>query len=209
VDTGFPVSGTGADTTIWSVAVQSTNQYILIGGDFNSYNGRVPGRVARLKTDGTLDAAFVVAAGGINGTVYSVAEQSDGRVLIGGNFNTYNSIARGYVARLNADGSLDSGFLATGAGANTQVNSLAIQNDGKVLIGGNFTTYDDGTVHTRRYVARLNTDGSLDGSFLATGAGADGYVRSVVQQSNGMILVGGDFSSYNGTSRGKIARIWD
>ncbi len=101
--------------------------------------------------------------------MYSVAVQSDGKVLIGGTFTTYNGTSRGYVARLNSDGSLDTAF-ATGAGANSQVNSVAVQSDGKILIGGDFTTYN-GTSRVR--VARLNSDGSLDTGFLATGAGAN------------------------------------
>ena len=72
----------------------------------------------------------------------SVAVQSDGKVLIGGGFTTYNGTSRGYVARLNSDGSLDTGFLATGAGADNLVTSVAVQSDGKVLIGGSFTTYN-------------------------------------------------------------------
>jgi uncharacterized delta-60 repeat protein len=111
--------------------------------------------------------------------VNSIAVQSDGKVLIGGLFTSYNGTSRGYVARLNTDGSLDTGFLATGAGAGgltyPDVNSIAVQSDGKVLIGGLFTSYN-GT--SRGYVARLNTDGSLDTGFLATGAGATGGVNT-------------------------------
>ncbi|MGD0728209.1 MAG: delta-60 repeat domain-containing protein, partial [Spirochaetia bacterium] len=85
-------------------------------------------------------------------SVNAVAMQSDGKILIGGWFTTYNGASRGSVARLNSDGSLDTGFLATGAGANNYVNSIAVQSDGKVLIGGGFITYN-GT--SREYTARL------------------------------------------------------
>jgi uncharacterized delta-60 repeat protein len=136
--------------------------------------------------------------------VNSVAVQSDGKVLIGGEFTTYNGTSRGYVARLNTDGSLDTGFLATGAGANGAVNSVAVQSDGKVLIGGDFTTYN-GT--SRGHVARLNSDGSLDSGFLATGAGANGAVISLLVQSDGKVLIGGNFPAYNGTARGSVARL--
>ena len=102
-------------------------------------------------------------------------------------------------------GDLDTTFLATGAGATGAVNSIAVQSDGKVLIGGLFTSYN-GT--SRGYVARLNTDGSLDTGFLATGAGANGLVYSVaVQPGDGKILIGGGFTTYNGTSRGFVARL--
>ncbi len=72
----------------------------------------------------------------------SFAAQSDGKILIGGVFTTYNGTSRGYVARLNSDGSLDTGFLATGVGASGLVCSIAVQSDGKILIGGDFTTYN-------------------------------------------------------------------
>jgi uncharacterized delta-60 repeat protein len=138
--------------------------------------------------------------------VRSVAVQSDGKVLIGGSFGTYNGTSRGFVARLNSDGSLDTGFLATGAGANDIVTSVAVQSDGKVLIGGSFGTYN-GT--SRGFVARLNSDGSLDTGFLATGAGASDTVYSVAVQSDGKVLIGGVFTTYNGTSRGHVARLWN
>jgi uncharacterized delta-60 repeat protein len=201
LDAGF-AAGAGANFYIYSVAVQSDSK-ALIGGAFASYSGAGRGFIARLISDGTLDTSFLASGPGANNVVNSVAMQSNGQILIGGNFTTYNSTIRGYLARLNTDGSIDTGF-ATGPGANTNVNSVAMQSDGKVLIGGNFTTYDS---TSRGYVARLNTDGSLDTSFLATGAGANGVVYSVAVQSDGKILIGGGFTTYNGISRGYIARL--
>src|SRR5208283_1160375 len=134
------------------------------------------------------------------------AVQSDGRILIAGGFTTYNGISRGYVARLNTDGSLDTSFLGSGAGANGYMHSVAEQSVGTILIGGNFTTYN-GT--NRGYVARLNADGSLDTSFLGSGAGANGTVYSAVAQSAGKVLIGGAFTTCNGTSRGSVARLFN
>jgi uncharacterized delta-60 repeat protein len=205
LDTGFLATGTGADSYVISVAVQSDGK-VLIGGSFGTYNGTSRGNVARLNSDGSLDTGFLATGAGANGAVRSVAVQSDGKVLIGGYFTTYNGASRGNVARLNSDGSLDTGFLATGAGADSYVYSFAVQSDGKVLIGGGFSTYN-GT--SRGYVARLNSDGSLDTGFLATGVGADGSVSSIAVQSDGKVLIGGGFSTYNGTSRGNVARLWN
>jgi len=210
LDTGFLATGAGANNGVYSVAVQPSDGKILIGGLFTSYNGTSRGCVARLNTDGSLDTGFLATGAGAGSVtspyrVDSIAVQSDGKILIGGLFTSYNGTSRGYVARLNTDGSLDTGSLATGAGANSEVWSIAVQSDGKVLIGGNFTTYN-GT--GRGYVARLNTDGSLDTGFLATGAGANGLVYSVaVQPGDGKILIGGGFTTYNGTSRGFVARL--
>jgi uncharacterized delta-60 repeat protein len=203
LDNGF-APGAGANGVVYSVAVQSDGN-VLIGGSFTTYNGTSRGHVARLNTDGSLDIGFATGVGAMGSGVNAVAVQSDGNVLIGGIFPTYNGISRGCVARLLTDGSLDTGF-ATGAGAGNQVSSVAVQSDGKILIGGTFTTYD-GT--SRGYVARLLTDGSLDTGFLATGAGTNTYVNSAAVQSDGKIIIGGQFTTYNGTSRGYLARVWN
>jgi uncharacterized delta-60 repeat protein len=205
LDTGFLATGAGSDSSVYSVAVQSDGK-VLIGGAFTAYNGTSRGRVARLNSDGSLDTSFLATGAGANGNVYSIALQSDGKVLIGGDFSTYNGTSRGYVARLNSDGSLDTSFLATGAGADISVNAVAMQSDGKILIGGWFTTYNGAS---RGSVARLNSDGSLDTGFLATGAGANNYVNSIAVQSDGKVLIGGGFITYNGTSREYTARLWN
>src|SRR5206468_1632456 len=75
--------------------------------------------------------------------------------------------------------------------------------DGKIIIGGDFTTYS-GT--TRNRIARINADGTLDASFNP-GTGASGTVYSTAVQSDGKIIIEGSFTSYNGTGRNRIARV--
>jgi uncharacterized delta-60 repeat protein len=193
--------GTGANNRVSSVAVQSDGK-ILIGGDFTNYNNTSRNRIARLNADGTLDTTFNPGTGA-NNRVSSVAVQSDGKILIGGNFTTYNGTARNRIDRLNAAGTLDTSF-NPGTGANLRVYSVAVQSDGKILIGGDFTTYN--TTSSRNRIARLNADGTLDTTF-APGTGANFKVNSVAVQSDGKILIGGDFTSYNGTTRNYIARL--
>ena len=202
LDTGF-IPGTGASSTVWSVAVQG-NGKILIGGDFALYNSTGRNRIARLNADGSLDTGFSPGTGvdGTSSTIRTVAVQGDGKVLIGGSFITYNGTGRSNIARLNTDGSLDTGF-DPGTGANGTVYSIAVQGDGKVLIAGSFTQYN-GT--GRNYIARLNADGSLDTGFNP-GTGASGVVWGVVVQGDGKILIGGSFTQYNGTGRNLIARL--
>jgi uncharacterized delta-60 repeat protein len=204
LDTSFLATGAGVNGYVNSLAVQ-TDGKVLIAGVFSTCNGTARGCVARLNTDGTLDTSFLATGAGTNYEVWSIAVQTDGKILIGGEFPTYNGIARGHVARLNTDGSLDASFLAAGSGASGSVHSLAVQTDGKILIGGYFSTYND-TLEGN--LARLNTDGSLDTSFLG-GGGANSIVYSVAMQADGKILIGGTFSTYNGTARGGIARVWN
>jgi uncharacterized delta-60 repeat protein len=143
---------------------------------------------------------------GANFAVKVAAVQADGKIVIGGNFTNYNGVPRTFIARINADGSIDQGFspgFNPSAGANNYVNTIAIQPDGKIVIGGDFTSYL-GT--SRNRIARLNANGSIDASFNP-GTGADNSIGTAVLQPNGKIIIGGDFTSYNGTSRNRIARL--
>src|SRR6185503_2093126 len=162
------------------------------------------GNIARFNADGSLDSTFLSSGVGANGDVFSVVVQADGKILLFGDFTTVNGAARNRIARLNSDGTLDFSFLATGTGANLAVNAAALQSDGKITIGGRFTTIN-GT--TRNRMARLNSDGTLDNSFLATGSGINGEVLSLALQADGKTVIGGFFTSVNGTGRNGIARL--
>ncbi len=70
----------------------------MIGGCFSSYNGRSRNRIARLNSDGSLDTGFDPGTGADN-WVQSVAVQSDGKILIGGGFTSYNGTSRNRIAR--------------------------------------------------------------------------------------------------------------
>ena len=155
----------------------------------------------RLNADGSLDTSFNPGSGA-NSVVTSIALQPDNKIIIGGEFTSYNGTARNYIARLNADGSLDTSF-NPGSGANSTVYSVALQPDNKIIIGGEFTSYN-GTARNR--LARLNADGSLDTSFNP-GSGASNTVYSIALQPDNKIIIGGYFTSYNGTDRNRLARL--
>ena len=152
----------GANSFVRALAVQPDGR-VLIGGEFTTVNGASRNRIARLNVDGSLDTTFLNGLAGADSLVRSLAVQPDGRVLIGGSFATVNGVSRNRTARLNADGSLDATFLIGVAGVDSLVCSLALQDDGRVLIAGNFTTVNE---VSRNRIARLNASGSLDTSFL-------------------------------------------
>jgi uncharacterized delta-60 repeat protein len=185
-----------ADGAVYSIALQSDGK-ILIGGDFTSVGGTPRNHIARLNPDGSVDTFDPNA----NNTVRSIAIQSDGKILIGGDFTNVGGTARNHIARLNPDGSVDTTF---DPDANGTVFSIAVQSDGKILIGGAFTTLNGGTI-TRRRIARLNPDGSVD----TFDPNADNTVRSIAVQLDGKILIGGDFTTLNGgtITRRRIARL--
>lgn len=248
LDTSFH-TGTGANSLILAATLQS-DQKILIGGGFMSYNGTARNNIARLNADGSLDPSFDPGSGA-NSTVYALAVQPDGKILVGGNFTTFNGTTMNYLARLNADGSLDPGF-TPGTGPDGYIYTIALQGDGKILIGGSFMSYNgtavnnfarintdgslDGTFSSgtngevftiavrydgkifvggaftvylstvRNYFAALNSDGSLDNGFFHS-TEANDVVRSIAVDPGGMILVGGNFTTYNGIARNRIARL--
>jgi uncharacterized delta-60 repeat protein len=141
-----------APTFVYAVAVQSDGK-ILVGGGFTAFKGANRNGIARLNANGSLDNGFNPGAG-TDGSVSSVALQRDGKVLIGGSFTSVNGTNRNNIARLDANGSLDSSF-DPGTGADGIVRSIVLQPDGKVLIGDEFTTVN-GVV--RLQVARLCGD---------------------------------------------------
>ena len=151
-----PVVVTGA---VFSVAVAPDGK-VLIAGDFTLVNGTNRNRIARLNQDGSLDIGFDPGAGA-NAIVYAVAAQPDGKALIGGDFTTYNRTNRNRIARLNLDGSLDTSF-EPGLGPNNTVFALAPLHDGKVLIGGSFSSVSG---LPRLGIARLAGDDPIDVTF--------------------------------------------
>lgn len=204
-DTTFNVTfGTTTTTTpvnIDSTTVQADGK-ILITGDFTHINGVPRRNFARLNADGNLDTTFNPGTGFDDG-VEQLVFQSDGKILAVGSFGRYNGTARTRIARINANGSLDTTFNAT---LNNYVAAAAIQADGKILICGSFTTVNGSA---RTGIARLNADGSLDNSFdpLLVGPYQIVYVNSILAQADGKIMFGGDFWTIYGYSRQGLARL--
>ena len=133
-------------------------------------------------------------ANGNGGTVYAVVEQPDGNAIIAGNFNSFDSNPYNRIVRVLANGYQDPTFLAPpNSGANDVINAMALQPDGRIIIGGNFTAFNGANRHG---IARLNSDGSVDTTFNP-GTGANGQVLSVALQANGQIVIAGSFSTVN------------
>lgn len=193
--------GDGADYWVTSVVLQGDGK-ALVQGEFSSVNGTQCNRLARLNVDGSLDANFHPICDQEE-RVYQVAVQEDGKVLVGGYFRTVNGSPRIGIKRLSSVGGQEASFSDPGGGANSTVWAMAVQQDGKALIGGDFTSVND---TPRNRVARLNPDGSLDPSFNP-GSGPSYNVGSVALQEDGKVVIGGLFSSVDGTPRNNVARL--
>ncbi len=191
--------GWGVDGPVYGVAVQPDAK-IVLGGEFVTVDGTVMSRVARLHEDGYLDSFFNPGAGP-DATVHAVAVQPDGRILLGGEFTSFNSATAPRVVRLTADGLIDPTF-DPGQGPNRVVRALAVGGNGSIVLGGDFLTV--GGV-SRPGIARLTADGSLDPTF-DPGAGAPGGVLAVAVQPDGKVVAGGTFSSAGGANYPFLAR---
>ena len=196
--------------------VVQTDGKVLFGGSFLSVGSTTVNGFTRLNVDtlnGTYELASVDstfnqggAGVGAGSTINAIAIQSDGKILIAGTFGTYNGISRLGIARLNTNGTLDTSFDPI-TGINYNIYAIAVQTDGKILIGGMFTTYNG---VSRKGIARLNSNGSLDTTFnpgLGM-AGGNLLVKTIALQTDGKIIVGGDFTSYNGVTRNGIVRLY-
>ena len=199
-DSGFG-QGDGANDAIHDLAIQPDGKVILVGA-FASFNSVGMRRVARVNVNGTLDGGFSLPANGANNTVYAVALQPDGKPIIVGDLTTYQGVARDRIARLNTDGTLDITFDPM-AGADGSIRAVAVQPDGKIVIGGDFMQFN-GVACGR--LMRLNADGSVDAGFN-TGAGANNLVKHIAIRADGRILIGGTFTTVQGSARNRIAQL--
>ena len=197
---GTFVYGTGFSGITNSVEIQ-TDGKIIVGGGFNQYQGVSANGIIRLNSDGTKDLTFDNSIG-FNGQVFSIAIQSDGKILVGGFFTTYKGLTENFIIRLNSDGTKDLTF-DNSIGFNSAVSSIAIQPDGKILVGGDFTTYKS---VTNNFIIRLNSDGTKDLTF-DNSIGFDNQIQSIAIQSDGSIFCGGIFSSYKGYQNNCIVRL--
>jgi uncharacterized repeat protein (TIGR01451 family)/uncharacterized delta-60 repeat protein len=202
LDTTFAAQSQGADGTVWALAIDPNSGAILIAGEFASVNTFTRHYIARLLPDGTTDTSFNPGQGP-DGSVLAVSVQPDGRIIIGGEFTHVDGVALNHIARLNADGSLDSTF-APGTGFDGTVYALALQPDGNVVVGGAFQSFNN---YARPGLTRLDSFGNLDLSFL-TGAGANDAVYALALQPDGKVLLGGIFSMFNQTRRVGMARLF-
>ena len=245
---GFAPTGVGAGTGILCMGRRSDGN-IYIGGNFTTYNGTTVNGIALISpTDGSLIAGFATNTGtGLTtiapgpagvGEVFTMAVQADDKVLIGGTFEHFNTIPRVSIARVNTDGTLDLTFTpgdgpfdaATGdgvccdaGGVYPGVRSIKIDGGtGKIYVTGFFTGFQPGVApfyYDRRYLMRLNTNGTMDAAFDPTPGVANdncfftgGSSAWPIEFDGTKIIVGGNFTTYNvdnttTVTRNQIARL--
>ncbi len=154
---------------------------------------------------------------GLDGHLFTAAVQLDGKIIIGGYFDYLdrfgpNEVRRPQMARLNPDGTPDPDFFPS-PNAGADISALAVQEDGKILVGGIFTSFQPGgpdgggPVFERNGLARLHPDGTVDETFNADGNLVDGQVTCIKPQPDGTILISGWFENVDGQPRRRLARL--
>ncbi|MGC2239017.1 MAG: FG-GAP-like repeat-containing protein, partial [Pyrinomonadaceae bacterium] len=146
---GSTDQGINSTVDAWDLRAQPDGKSLIAKNNY----------IIRQNVNASQDALVSVTQ---NTTINAIALQPDGKILIGGTFSDVAGVPRGRIARLNADMTLDTTFNPPG-GANNLVFQILVQQDGKILIGGNFNAVNFDS--TKKYLARLNSDGSLDTSF--------------------------------------------
>jgi uncharacterized delta-60 repeat protein len=192
-----------------SLAIQSDGKIVVAG---YSYAGSLADfALARYNSNGSLDTTFdgdgkVTTDFGAGDSAYSVAIQSDGKIVVGGTSYSYNGSGNFALTRYNSNGSLDTTFDGDGkvttdlGSSHDEAYSLAIQSDGKIVVAG--SSYNGSNWDFA--LARYNSDGSIDTTFdgdgkVTTAVGSfDDTARSLAIQSDGKIVVAG--SSHNGSN---------
>ncbi len=198
VDNSF-VIWSGFNAQVRTIALQEDGK-MIVGWAIVNYNWANIYRIVRLNTNGSIDTSFNVWLG-FNNNIRSIAFQEDGKIILGGWFVVYNWTTTNRIIRINPDGSRDNSFVIW-SGFNEQINMVAIQPDGKILVGGLFTGYN-WTLANR--IARLNSNGSIDASFNMWNW-FDAQVVSLMTYNN-KIIIGWAFDFYNGTSINKLVRL--
>lgn len=177
-------------------------------GNFSKYDPATTNAVAILSSSGTADETFLGSLRGVN-SVYDAVEQSDGKIILVGNFTTWGNntgtgtVTVGRIIRLNTNGTIDSGF-NSGTGANGTIEKILLQSDGKIIIGGGFNAYNGAGANR---ILRLNSDGTRDTSFTIGAGFSSGTVNDMKLQSDGKIVIVGTFTSYAGSTVNRIVRL--
>lgn len=201
---------------ILSMIRQGQTGKVWVAGEFTLLNGLIRNRLIRFNTDanGTEDTAFYSNLGqGFNNKINVLVGTSDGKVFVGGAFTSFYDTsvgARQRFLRLNSDGSEDSTFNANlGTGFdNGEVKCIAVRFDGKILVGGSFTSFKG---NTRNRLVCLNSDGTEDTTFYnnmtnsVPSNGLNGDVNAIGVFGGNFCIVGGTFTSYTG-SGGTVTR---
>ncbi|MBX3732906.1 MAG: hypothetical protein KF791_09965 [Verrucomicrobiae bacterium] len=185
------------------VLVQADGR-ILVGGTFTRFNGESRAYLVRLLPDGSMDSSFQPKGGPTSNfvvAILSLAQQSDGRILMGGLFRKVDGLAMTNLARLNVDGTYDPTFRLS-RGASGPVTSVRVMEDDRLLVAGFFDTIGN---RSSPRIARLQADGTADPTFRSPNPDAE--IREIHPLPDGRILISGRFTKLGNVARRSLAML--
>jgi uncharacterized delta-60 repeat protein len=188
--------GTGANGYVRAMALQPDGK-ILLGGTFTVFRNYSQYYFTRLNASGTVDTSFNYG-GGANAMVNSISLETNGNVVLAGNFTMINSSNRSRVARLDKYGLVNASLAA--AGLNSAAYTAIGMPGGKLLAGGSFWT------PPKSGVVRLLVNGNPDISFDPGFGVTNGSVYSMVLDGS-QVIIGGSFNYVDVLPRSRVARI--
>ncbi|SHF90428.1 delta-60 repeat domain-containing protein [Flavobacterium segetis] len=194
--------GAGPSSTVITASLSDDNLW-YIGGSFVAFDSQTKGKLARIDQEGTLDVGYLTSGVGFDNSVLKVIVVPNNKIMAFGNFAKFNGSNATRIARLLNDGSSDTTFNVAGSGASATIRTAVVQADGRIIIGGSFSTYN-GVAANR--ICRIMPNGALDSSFINS-IGLSGTVNTLALQSDGKLIAGGSFITFNGTVVNRIVRL--
>jgi uncharacterized delta-60 repeat protein len=196
------ITGAGFNDAVHCIQLVAGGK-IMVGGSFTTFNGVPCNRICRLNADGTLDPTFNAALG-CDATVRDIQPVTGNKYVIGGDFTSAGGAGRNRLARLNFDGINDVTFNVGGSGVVGQVRTLALQTDGRVLVGGAIASYNG---VARSNLFRILATGAIDTGYMsAIGSGADGQVNDIAMVGTSHVVAGA-FNNMNGVFRSGLCKL--
>ncbi|WP_395375784.1 delta-60 repeat domain-containing protein [Marinicella sp. W31] len=199
LDMNFNNSGE-TDGGVLSVHIQADKK-IVVGGFFEQISGRVFPNIARFNLNGSLDLSF---SPDLNNTVNHVHVTKDNKILVAGAFSEVNGVNRSRIALLNTDGNLNENFGRVNGFINAAIETLAIQSDDKIIIGGFFSAVNG---EQNEHIARLYPDGQPDTTLNPSVFGGDNVVNTIAYDTSGNSYIGGDFTTVGFEPHVNIAKL--
>lgn len=188
-DFTFNIPANSINGAVNAIAWHREDKVIAVGDFFTCYGHSMP-HIARFHTDGSVDLDFEIGLG-FNNNAHCLLVLPDDRIIVGGVFGAFNGILSGNLALLSPDGPYDASMNNTPGFGGGIVNALALQPDGKVLVGGEFQYHN---MQPASCLIRLGLDGMRDPTFTSP-IYPYARVRTIALQPDGMILIGGEYTS--------------
>ncbi len=203
LDTSFTTTATSetlTGITLYGIALDANEQCIAIGS-FTTFNDITRNHIMKLTSTGTLDLTFNPAVGS-SGSIRPVL-LPDGKMIFAGGLARYGTANVGRITRVFPNGERDTSFTIPGVTSTGSISTAILHPNGTIFIGGSFSEFNGVSLNS---IAQITTDGAIVSGF-SIGTGFNGTVRKIAVQSDGKLIAIGDFTSYNGVTCNRIARL--